>query len=117
MQTGIILLFSTSFLNLGTIGFLKKIFCVFFLVCFLGFSVHPYYHFLSSSLAPLFIYLFYFLILFNFFFFLIFYLFLAMLGLCCCAGASSSCGKWGLLFVAVRGLLIAVSSLVAERGL
>ena len=29
----------------------------------------------------------------------------------------SSRGKWGLLFVAVRGLLIAVSSLVVERGL
>ena len=29
----------------------------------------------------------------------------------------SSCGEWGLLFVAVRGLLIAVASLVAEHGL
>ena len=29
----------------------------------------------------------------------------------------SSCGKWGLLFVAVRRLLIAVASLVAEHGL
>ena len=26
-------------------------------------------------------------------------------------------GKWGLLFVAVRGLLIAVASLAAEHGL
>ena len=33
-----------------------------------------------------------------------------------CAGFSS-CGKWGLLFVAVRGLLIAMASLVAEHGL
>ena len=31
---------------------------------------------------------------------------------------STACGvEWGLLFVAVRGLLIAVASLVAEHGL
>ena len=29
----------------------------------------------------------------------------------------SSCGEWGLLFVAVRGLLIAVASLVVDHGL
>ena len=34
------------------------------------------------------------------------FLFLAALGLCCCARAFSSCGERGLLFVAVRGLLI-----------
>ena len=45
------------------------------------------------------------------------YLFLAALGLHCCARAFSSCGERGLLFVAVRGLLIAVASLVAELGL
>ena len=28
-----------------------------------------------------------------------------------------SCGEWGLLFVAVRGLLIVVASLVVEHGL
>ena len=44
-------------------------------------------------------------------------LFLAELGLCCCVRAFSSCGEWGLLFVAVRGLLVAVASLVAEHGL
>ena len=44
-------------------------------------------------------------------------LFLAALGLCCCTRAFSSCGKWGLLFVAVCGLLIAVAPLVAEHGL
>ena len=41
------------------------------------------------------------------------YLFLAALGLRCYAQAFSSCGKRGLLFVAVRGLLIAVVSLAA----
>ena len=44
------------------------------------------------------------------------YLFVAALGLCCCAWAFSGCGERGLLFVAVRNLLIAVPSLVVERG-
>ena len=50
------------------------------------------------------------------FFFKIF-LFLAVLGLRCCAQAFSSCSEWGLLFVVVRRLLIAVASLLAEHGL
>ena len=58
---------------------------------------------------------------FNIMFFLIYkfiYLFiLAALGLHCCAWAFSSCVERGLLFVVVRGLLIAVASLVAEHGL
>ena len=45
------------------------------------------------------------------------YLFLAALGLRCCVRAFSSCGEWGLLFVVVHGLLIAVASPVAEHGL
>ena len=45
------------------------------------------------------------------------YLFLAALGLRCCTRASSSCGEQGLLFVAVRGLLIVAASLVVEHGL
>ena len=52
------------------------------------------------------------------FFFLInlfIYLFLAALGLRCCAQTFSSCGERGLLFVAVRRLLIKVSSLVVEH--
>ena len=36
---------------------------------------------------------------------------MAALGLCCCAQASSSGGKQGLLFVAVRELLFAVALL------
>ena len=44
-------------------------------------------------------------------------LFLAALGLRCCAWAFSSCGKQGLLFVVVYGLLTWVASLVAEHGL
>ena len=42
---------------------------------------------------------------------------MAALGLLCYAQAFSSCGEWGLLFVVVRGLLIAVASLVVEHGL
>ena len=34
------------------------------------------------------------------------YLFLAALGLCCCMQAFSSCGERGLLFIAVRVLLL-----------
>ena len=45
------------------------------------------------------------------------YLFLAALGLHCCAWAFSSCGEWGLLFVAVHELLVVVASLVAEHRL
>ena len=45
------------------------------------------------------------------------YLFLAALGPPCCARAFSSCSEWGLLFVAVRRLLIVVASLVVEHRL
>ena len=53
----------------------------------------------------------------NKFIYLFIYLFLDALGLRCCARAFSSCVERGLLLVAVRGLLIAVASLVAEHGL
>ena len=60
-------------------------------------------------------------VFFLFFFFNKFiyfiYIFLAVLGLRCCVRAFSSCGERGLLFVAVRRLLIAVASLVVEHGL
>ena len=42
---------------------------------------------------------------------------MAVLGLRFCARAFSSCGKWGLLFIAVRGPLIIAASLVAEHRL
>ena len=57
-----------------------------------------------------------FLFYFNKFIYFI-YLFLAALGLHCCARAFSSCGERGLLLAAVRGLLTAVASLVAEHRL
>ena len=60
----------------------------------------------------------FFVSLHSLFFLNIFILFiLAALGLCCCARAFSSCCEWGLLFVAVRRLLIVEASLVAEHGL
>ena len=83
-----------------------------------------------DSLQPKYITLYhillYYVVLYNFFFghhFLslkrvfFFLFFMAALGLRCCARAFSSCGERGLLFVVVRGLLIAVASLVAEHGL
>ena len=42
---------------------------------------------------------------------------MAVLGLRFCARAFSSCGKWGPLFIAVRGPLTIAASLVAEHGL
>ena len=42
---------------------------------------------------------------------------MAALGLCFCARASSSCGKRGPLFIAVRGPLTIVASLGAEHRL
>ena len=45
------------------------------------------------------------------------YLFLPALGLRCCVWAFSSCSEQGLLFTAVRRLLIGVAFLVVEHGL
>ena len=52
-----------------------------------------------------------------FFFLIYFYLFLAVLGLRFFARAFSSCGEWGLLFIAVRRPLTVVASPVAEHRL
>ena len=54
---------------------------------------------------------------FLFFFFNFIYLFMAVLGLRFCARAFSSCGKWGPLFIVVRGPLTIAASLVAEHKL
>ena len=42
---------------------------------------------------------------------------MAVLGLRFCARAFSSCGKWGPLFITVRGPLSIAASLVAEHRL
>ena len=54
---------------------------------------------------------------FYLFIYLFIYLFLAVLGLRFCARAFSRCGKRGPLFIAVRGPLTIVASLVAEHRL
>ena len=51
------------------------------------------------------------------FIYLFLYLFWAVVGLSFCARAFSSCGKWGPLFIMVRGPLTIVASLVAEQRL
>ena len=50
-------------------------------------------------------------------FYLFIYLFMAVLGLRVCARAFSSCGKWGPLFIAVRGPLTIAASPFAEHRL
>ena len=55
--------------------------------------------------------------LFIYFKFYLFIYLLAVLGLRFCARAFSSCGKWGPLFIAVRGPLIIAASLAAEHRL
>ena len=42
---------------------------------------------------------------------------MAVLGLRFCVRALSSCGKWGPLFIAVRGPLTITASLVSEHRL
>ena len=51
------------------------------------------------------------------FIYLFLYLFLAVLGLHFCVRAFFSCGKWGPLFIAMRGPLTVAASLVAEHRL
>ena len=76
----------------------------------------------NNSISFLFIslrFLFFFFLRNSFIFiiYLFIYLFLAVLGLCFCARAFSSCGKRGLLFIAVRRPLTIAASLVAEHKL
>ena len=58
-----------------------------------------------------------FILLFFFIFQKSIYLFMAALGFGGCTWALSSCGKEGLFFAVVCGLLILVASLVAEHRL
>ena len=55
------------------------------------------------------------LFFFKFYLFIYLFLFLAVLGPRLCVRAFSSCGKRGPLFIAVRGPLTIVASLVAEH--
>ena len=53
---------------------------------------------------------------FSFFFLIFIYLFMAALGLRFCARAFSCCGKWGPLFITVRGPLTIAASLKRSTG-
>ena len=73
-------------------------------------------HYLQKTSAIMIVIMFVYIFFFKKFIYFI-YLFLAVLGFHFCTGPSSSCGEQGLLFLVVHGLLIVVSSLVAEHGL
>ena len=66
------------------------------------------FFFFNLTNSGLFVYLFIYLFI---------YLFMAVLGLRFCARAFSSCGKWGPLFITVRGPLTIAASLVVEHRL
>ena len=94
-----------AIMNNGTLNIHIQIFvCTYVFFClFLFFNlscVISFFIFLTLGLFILFI-----------------YLFMAVLGLCFCARAFSSCGKWGPRFIAVHGPLIIAASLVAEHRL
>ena len=58
-----------------------------------------------------------FFLIFIYLFIYLFLNFMAVLGPRFCARAFSSCGKWGPLFIAVRGPLTIAASLVVEHRL
>ena len=67
-----------------------------FLLDSLSGCFYPFYHFFKNNFS---------------------YLYLAALGLYCFVRAFSSCGDQRLLFIVVRGLLVAVASFVGEHEL
>ena len=85
-----------------------------FFICFMHEDVGPLnehnYSDLSSWVSK-------FILFFFFKFVCLFVCFLAVLGLRCCTRTFSSCGERGLPFIAVCGLLIAVSSLCGAWAL
>ena len=117
--------------HLSTLSLWSLLFCIFhingiiqhvaFCVWLLSLSMFSRFIHVVVCIGTSFLYMveFYIIIwihhIFFMFIYLFIYLFLAVLGLCCCARAFSSCGEWGLLLVAVCGLLIVMASLVEHR--
>ena len=87
--------------------FSQSIGCLFFLFV-VSFPVQKLISLISSHL---------FIYFFKKLFIYLFILFMAVLGLRFCARALSSCGKWGPLFIAVRGPFTVTASLVGEHRL
>ena len=79
--------------------------------CLLAFLVNFFFKAEILSVTSIFFFNFWFIYLF------IYLLFMAVLGLCFYARAFSSYGRQGPLFIAVRGPLTIVASLVAEHRL
>ena len=71
----------------------------------------------KTALCGRYIYIYIYIYILNYLIIYLFILFLAVLGLRFCARAFSSCSKRGPLFIAVRGPLTIVASLVAEHRL
>ena len=71
----------------------------------------------SHHIRPPVVCFFFFFLTLGLFIYLFIYLFMAVLGLHICARTFSSCGKWGPLFIAVRGPLTVAASFVAEHRL
>ena len=89
----------------------EEIFCVHYKHYFLNFF-RSFYKEIFYCYTQEISYIFFFFFLNSFI-----YLFMAVLGLRFCARAFSSCSRWGPLFIAVRGPLTIVASLVAEHRL
>ena len=84
-------------------------------ICFIFLNLFGFFVFLCLLLDESLISLVYFSVnLLTIILAFLMYLFWIELSLCSCVWAFSSCGEWGLLFIAVRRLPIAVASLVAD---
>ena len=77
----------------------------------------PFFFFQRTHWGLLVLFFLFFFLMVNGCAFLKIYLFMAVLGLRFCARAFSSCGKWGPLFIAMRGPLTIAASLVVEHRL
>ena len=95
-----------------SVSFLK------FWICLIAIEIFKFtYCLLFENYCGFFVCLFLIGSIFFFQILFIYFLFMAVLGLSFCARAFSSCGKWGPLFITVRGPLTIAASLVVEHRL